>query len=913
MKRFSFFLACMLMASSIGAAIIHVPDNQPTIQAGINSAVEYVDTVLVADGVYTGEGNRDIDFGGKAVVLKSQNGPESTIIDCEGDSTNPHRGFIFNTDEDFMTVVQGFTIRNGFMYIDDTTITYGGGVRCDSTSPTIVDCIIEGCWAMMGGGISCNGASPRLVDCIIRSNYCYLWGGGMQCSQSSPILSGCLFQDDTSRHSGGAIYMQDNSFPSITDCRFETNFSWGGTGGIYCLVDCSPTFEECLFISNTGFNSYDLSLYRSCSPVLTNCTFFGGGIYCGRASSPTLDNCIIAFSPGQAVNCSYYSGEPCYPTLTCSNVYGNAGGDWVDCIAGQDNGNDNISADPLFCDTAVGDYHIDEISPCSPALSGCGTLIGAMEVGCGSPARVWLVNADGTGDAPTIQAAIDSCSTLDTVLLGPGTYSGTGNRDIELRGKSIILTSVAGPEQTVIDCGGSASEEHRGFYLHQGEDSTSLIEGLSVVNGYSDSQNGGAMLCVGSSPSVRNCIFRGNHANSGGAVACDELYSLLRFEACTLDSNSAGNNGGAIFTSSSIALANCVVSRNSATADGGAIHFYSNDTTMYSSDTSYLTFCIFVDNHAGSNGGALYMANASPYARNCTFYGHSNSYGGTVTIASYCSPFFDRCLIAFNEGPAAVACLSPYAYPYFWLCDIYGNSGGDWDDCIAGQYGVNCNFSADPWFCDTAVGNFQLFENSPCAPEYNVCDSLVGAFGVGCSGEMSTIEPDLMQLPLQGLRFTETATVCLGNLQDGYVTGDIDPSSVLVNTTIAPATWEVLPSHPDFDGEVFQITFPVEDLLVTYGLQMDTTVHIHNVSGEYNDQSSFSVDGTVTIVGHITGDMNDDGTIDVGDLTFLVAYLFQSGPPPPVPAAGDVDGSGSIDVGDLTYLVAYLFQGGPAR
>ncbi|MFH1374494.1 MAG: hypothetical protein ABII79_11935 [bacterium] len=59
------------------------------------------------------------------------------------------------------------------------------------------------------------------------------------------------------------------------------------------------------------------------------------------------------------------------------------------------------------------------------------------------------------------------------------------------------------------------------------------------------------------------------------------------------------------------------------------------------------------------------------------------------------------------------------------------------------------------------------------------------------------------------------------------------------------------------------------------------------------------------------GDVDDSGGLDVGDLTYLVAYLFQGGPAPPCPEEGDVDASGGIDVGDLTYLVAYLFQGGP--
>ncbi len=50
--------------------------------------------MLVADGIYTGEGNRDIDFLGKAITVRSENGPESCIIDCQGSEADPHRGLL---------------------------------------------------------------------------------------------------------------------------------------------------------------------------------------------------------------------------------------------------------------------------------------------------------------------------------------------------------------------------------------------------------------------------------------------------------------------------------------------------------------------------------------------------------------------------------------------------------------------------------------------------------------------------------------------------------------------------------------------------------------------------------------------------------------------------------------------------
>ena len=67
--------------------------------------------------------------------------------------------------------------------------------------------------------------------------------------------------------------------------------------------------------------------------------------------------------------------------------------------------------------------------------------------------------------------------------------------------------------------------------------------------------------------------------------------------------------------------------------------------------------------------------------------------------------------------------------------------------------------------------------------------------------------------------------------------------------------------------------------------------------------------------GNSDGTVGLGGAVDVADLTYLVAYLFQSGPVPPCEPEGNVDGitglGGPIDVADLTYLVAFLFQGGP--
>ena len=96
------------------------------IQDGINAAVNG-DTVLVADGIYKGIGNKNLSFKGKNIIVTSVNGAESTIIDCE----NNGRGFHLSGGQDSSAVISGFTIING------AVDTYGGGIYCDGSFPTI--------------------------------------------------------------------------------------------------------------------------------------------------------------------------------------------------------------------------------------------------------------------------------------------------------------------------------------------------------------------------------------------------------------------------------------------------------------------------------------------------------------------------------------------------------------------------------------------------------------------------------------------------------------------------------------------------------------------------------------------------------------------------------------------------------
>jgi len=242
-----------------------------TIQKGINEA-ENGDTIIVRSGVYKGKDNRNINLKGKRITVKSENGPDTRIVDCEGCGY----GFLFRNGEDSRTVIDGFTIKNG-------CFLYGGAIVCFNSSPRITHCIVKNNYAFYGGGIFLYNSSAEVFNCLVVRNFAF-FGGGISAIKSTP---------------------------TVTNCTISGNLAFVG-GGVDVCWAVDITFNNNILWSNEAF--------------------YGRQLFVSRCSTATLNHC-------------------CYSNR-CFDVIGKV--ETRNCI----------NKNPLFVDSARGDYHLRKSSPC---------------------------------------------------------------------------------------------------------------------------------------------------------------------------------------------------------------------------------------------------------------------------------------------------------------------------------------------------------------------------------------------------------------------------------------------------------------------------------------------------------------------------------------------------------------------
>ncbi len=372
-------------------------------------------------------------------------------------------------------------------------------------------------------------------------------------------------------------------------------------------------------------------------------------------------------------------------------------------------------------------------------------------------ATTWHILPDGTGDAPTIQAGIDSASAGDTVLVASGTYqepminTGTYGNSMIVMKSGVCLVGESEPEFVVLDAQGSG----RVIYC-QGVTSATTISSLRITGGDADGfrQIGAGILCFsGSSPLIEDCIIDQNEGHSGGGVA-SYSNSSPTIRACTLADNSVpnGNGGGIIcYQGGSTLIEDNIFRQNSATY-GGAIFVYVSSSAVITGNTiednwggassalqanlSTVTFenNLIINNTAeGATCEVVESANVTMTGN--TFWGNSGVRVVLVKGAPNPSLQFHNNIVAENTG---------YGLQYLsgsltMSCNnFWQNSDGNY----SGTGASTNDFSADPFFCDASTGDFTLHANSPCAPGNHpdgAACGLIGALDVGC-GATTAVE-----------------------------------------------------------------------------------------------------------------------------------------------------------------------------
>jgi len=432
MKSCSIFVAVLVFGfcAAVGnAAVLRVPADFATIQGAIIAAA-HGDIVQVAAGTYV----ENIDFLGKAIQVRSEQGPEVTIID--GNRSGPV--VKLTSGESRLSLLNGFTIQNGFAF---ELSQRGGGIRIENSSPTITGNVITSNWAFNGGaGISSTFGSPLIQGNKITNNSSYgtggpygpatVGGGGVSIvGASSAQLLNNIIEYNWWGGSGGGVSLFAAGTPTIQDNVIAQNFASSYGGGISIVNQSDATIIQNLIVGNSacgfgcgsGGGVYWFVPLGSRGPFLINNTIarnsadLGSGVFAdGYDYQARIINNIITATAGQnAVYCGHYPdalGKPGPPTFLSNDVVLPSGVAYGSGCRNQTGVNGNISSDPLFQNPifqfpSLGDYHVQTGSPTIDAGASVEALLtdldGAVRPQDGDGDGVFAYDM-GAYEAPTI-------------------------------------------------------------------------------------------------------------------------------------------------------------------------------------------------------------------------------------------------------------------------------------------------------------------------------------------------------------------------------------------------------------------------------------------------------------------------------------------------------------------------------
>jgi hypothetical protein len=733
--------AMILVAYSPGLGrVITVDDDGPadfrTIQAAIDDANDG-DVVIIQPGTYTGDGNRDIEFRGKAITVRSTDPNDwrvvrGTVVDCEG-QIEPHRGFLFASGERSDSILSGLTITGGnapSISLEIFKTWVGGGICCRQSSPSITRCIIsENQAAHGGGGLFAFDGDPTVHDCEFRSNFNTSVGAGaIEVWGGRPVVTGCRIVGNRGDHCGG-VYCRGSSTFLLENCLISRNESRSSGAAVRVESHVSATILNCTIIENHDESRYGAGVYvvnNSLMVRLKNCILWGNscsGIR-NREAQVVLsyghrvaDYCCIEGWDGSWAGTGTFGQDPLLTRdghLRCDSPCIDAGdpnsgsamgtqdvdgemrrnGQRVD--AGCDEFTD-VDSDGLadiwerryFSDLA--DAGATDNPDGDPWDNGCEYVRTSNPL---HPPTSYYVDAasgddrwDGLaaswngvhGPKATIRAALDEAEAhdLDRIVLMPGLYTGPGNRNCDFRGKEVTIRSIDPNDTGVV---AETVIDCNGV-----RPVTSTITTRTTTRDRSMNVEARRAFVVRSGEGPDASLEGITIVNAdAGAIHCE--WSSPRIIGCIFRNNASADRGGAVFCrNGSPSIERCLLETNRA-AYGGAIACSSLDGHCR------IANCTIQANVATSSGGGVFCGSGTHVlgcliARNQSEGASDTRYsrvlqGGGGVMLEGTGIVLANCTITGNIAAHGSGLAGGCVYDAPGLatlenCIVWGNTGGE--------------------------------------------------------------------------------------------------------------------------------------------------------------------------------------------------------------------------------------------
>jgi len=895
MKRLTTLITGFILLPVMAvAATIHIPADQPTIQAGINAAVNG-DTVLVAPGTYA----ENVYFQGKRVIVKGRGGTDSTTITAAS-GTRPAVSFTANEPKG--AVLQGFTVTGG---------TDSSGIFCLHSSPTILENTIrdnKGVGTNMGGGINLRNTQGSLVKANrIFDNHAGTYGAaihvgddGVSSTQDTiaynVIYGNVGIADIRVLGTVAGLEVNNNTISVVTYCGISVeyggyatvrnNIVFAGThsgirsAGGTILAEYNCTFDNAInysdFTPGVG-NIYQNAMFQNASAHDYRLL---SGSPCINAGDPTPQyndpdgsrNDMGAFpslSEGvpyaTAINYGPSASGPIVFTLTPMFYWS-----FFDTAATSQTGFEiEVGTDANWAVAEMWSSGSVMLSDTSVTYGGL-PLSDQQEyylrirlhngIAWGS----WKISSFNThipkcihvpSQQPTIQAGINAAVDGDTVLVAPGVYS----ECISFKGKRIMVLSSFGPTNTEIV---ASQTDTPVVSFVNGEQVGATISGFTVRG----SSNASGILCRASSPTIVNNIITGNTCpwgNYGGGIT---LYN----------------------TTGSVIKGN-VIHHNTSPTYAGAIHV-GDDHASSTQDT--IAYNIIYGNVG--IGDIRTLGNVAGLEVN----------NNTISVVTYCG-------IYAQGGSTNVRNNIVFGGPEYGMRSNGGAILAEYN-CTFGN-AINYNFTPgvgniyqDAMFRDTSAHDYRLLSGSPCInagdpnPIYNDHDGSRNDIGA-CPG---TNHVPLSFALLTPANATSVGVSTLRPLFSWNPSVDPDTGDIVTYDLIVAAD-----SNFSFVQQVMNLTATSHTLTtdLQWGRQYWWNVKASDGNGGEIWSPQVFTFRTMTL-----GDADDDAIVTVADIVFLINYIFVGGDAPQPLMTGDPNCDGRTNLADVVYLINYVFTGGPA-